>query len=228
VTTPSFPPLPSLLSLGRPAGGRTGRPLLGSRGSRARHATARVLPRRRAGKGDQDGATLHEFVRRAADEARSRGAATLEVGLRNGPSHGELFDDDDYEAVFLRLPAAGPRFVPSAELPVASERFGVVLCTDVVHRAVEPRGVLSELNRVLEPRGKVFLSTPLVVPEPAVTATPRPARYGLNYVMEASGFRIEAVTALGGGSRCYGIVAGKKDRVSGASPSGRQRPVPGR
>jgi SAM-dependent methyltransferase len=207
MNAPAFPSLSVLVAgaMSLTESTRSFRESRASRASRARHASARPLPGRRSGR--RRPATLRDFAARAADEARSREASALEVGFRQGGDHGELFDD--YEAVCMTLPEATPRFVPMAELPVPSEQYGVVLCTDVVQRAAEPRGVLSELNRVLKPCGKVFLSTPLVLPEPSVSVAPRPARYGLNYVMEASGFRIEAVTALTG-SQSYGIIAGKK------------------
>lgn len=49
-------------------------------------------------------------------------------------------------------------------LPFRSEAFDCILCTEVLEHVPEPVAVLRELNRVLRPGGRIFLTTPFLVP----------------------------------------------------------------
>jgi SAM-dependent methyltransferase len=48
------------------------------------------------------------------------------------------------------------------QIPVASERFDVVICTQVLEYAPEPAAVVDEIRRVLKPGGCLVLSVPSV------------------------------------------------------------------
>jgi SAM-dependent methyltransferase len=160
--------------------------------------------------------SLDQFARRAADEARATRIAVLDVGTGKG-SYGRYFEPDRYHSIQLRPPGPGatqigcrPRFAFD-ELPVDDELFGLVLCTGVVERTPEPEGVLTELNRVLAPRGRLFLTAPLIVPERLSGHLARLPRYGLNYLLEASGFTIEELQQMPP-ARAYAVVARKTRR----------------
>ncbi len=57
-------------------------------------------------------------------------------------------------------PGARTDVVASAEsLPFGDEMFDCVLCSQVLEHVENPRAVLSELNRVLQPGGVAFIST---------------------------------------------------------------------
>jgi predicted SAM-dependent methyltransferase len=46
-------------------------------------------------------------------------------------------------------------------IPVASESFDVILCTEVLEHVPEPIVVLQELSRILKPGGRLFITAPL-------------------------------------------------------------------
>jgi hypothetical protein len=182
-----------------------------------RHAIK--LRGRRTGRREPAGGaqtSLDQFARRAATQARATRIAALDVGPETG-RYGRYFEPGRYQSVQLRpappappLTGYGSRFAFD-ELPVADERFGVVLCTGVVERTQEPPGVLNELNRVLTLEGMLFLAAPLIVPERLSGHLARLPRYGLNYLLEASGFTIEDLQQLQP-ARAYAVVARKTRR----------------
>lgn len=152
--------------------------------------------------------SLDDFVRRAADEAAYAGASLLELGSP-GPRRSRP-GPDRYR--FVGLPeAAGSRQPSLAPIPVDDEAYTVALCAEVVATSPEPQGLLTEVNRVLVPAGRLFLTAPLIVPDASEGYLPWRARMGLNYLLEASGFVIEEIQALER-TRSYGVVAAKRQR----------------
>jgi SAM-dependent methyltransferase len=92
-----------------------------------------------------------------------------------------------------------PTIVGTAEaLPVPDGSFDVVLCTMVLEHVVDPRKVLAEVRRVLEPGGRLVLTVPSVWP-----AHEMPHDYwrftssGLEHLMREFGFEGD-VESLGG------------------------------
>lgn len=53
------------------------------------------------------------------------------------------------------------------QIPLASEQFDLVICTQVLEYVPEPAAVIAEIHRVLKPRGTVVLSVPSVCPRDA-------------------------------------------------------------
>jgi SAM-dependent methyltransferase len=150
-----------------------------------------------------------DFAGRAAAEATGRDAAVLELGPTPG-AHGRHFDPARYR--WLGPPAAAGARQPSVtRLPLGDEQFGFVLCVEAVAEHPDPQGLLTEVNRVLEPHGRLFLAAPLIVPDASQGHLPWRSRFGLNYLLEASGFTIEELQALER-TRSYGIVAAKRHR----------------
>jgi hypothetical protein len=174
-----------------------------------------------------DGTSLDQFARRAASEATATRADALDVGPQSG-RYGCYFEPGRYRSVELQTsaPAATgrtPRF-PFHELPLADEQFGLVFCAGLIERTIEPPGVLVELNRVLALRGTLFLAAPLIVPERLGEHLARLPRYGLNYLLEKSGFMIEDLQQLAGEPQpamAYAVVARKTRRPGHHSPTGR-------
>jgi len=152
--------------------------------------------------------SLDDFVLRAAGEAADAGAALLELGSP-GPRRSRP-GPDRYR--FVGLPeVAGGRQPSLGPLPVDDEAYSVALCAEVVATSPEPQGLLTEINRVLVPTGRLFLTAPLIVPDASEGYLPWRARMGLNYLLEASGFVIEEIQALER-TRSYGVVAAKRRR----------------
>lgn len=176
--------------------------------SRRRDTGSGRLRRPPAGSGPDLRPSLDDFVLRAAGEAAEAGAALLELGSP-GPRRSRP-GPDRYR--FVGLPeAAGSRQPSLGPLPVDDEAYSVALCAEAVATSPEPQGLLTEINRVLVPAGRLFLTAPLIVPDASEGYLPWRARMGLNYLLEASGFVIEEIQALER-TRSYGVVAAKRQR----------------
>lgn len=70
-----------------------------------------------------------------------------------------------YIAVDIRLTALVDIAGDAAQLPVGNARFDLVLCTQMLEYARDPRRVLTEIHRVLKPGGFLLLSAPAVYPQ---------------------------------------------------------------
>lgn len=155
--------------------------------------------------------SVEQFVRRAAADARSVQAKTMVLAPAD-QHHRSLFEPGSYAA--LAFPAKSSddprdRRLSVDGLPVDSNRFGVAVCTDLLHQVAEPRGVLGELNRALEAEGRLYLTSPLVVDPSGASGRGRGAtRLGMNYLLEATGFSLDDLQAVGD-SAVYAIVATK-------------------
>jgi len=53
------------------------------------------------------------------------------------------------------------------QIPLASEQFDLVVCTQVLEYVAEPAAVIAEIHRVLKPGGWLWLSVPSVCPRDA-------------------------------------------------------------
>lgn len=133
-------------------------------------------------------AAVREFARGLPE-----GTRVLDAGA--GEAHyAEMFRHCDYvTADWANSPHARGRradIVASlTHLPVADASFGAVLSTEVLEHVAEPSIVLSELYRVLEPGGRLCLTTPFVWPlheEPFDFY--RYTAYALRHLLERAGF----------------------------------------
>lgn len=52
----------------------------------------------------------------------------------------------------------------SEKLPWEENNFDLVICTDSFHHYPEPKRVLSEMKRVLEPKGRLLIGDPWMIP----------------------------------------------------------------
>ena len=89
----------------------------------------------------------------------------LEIGPGNYPKipiEGGAFIDISEEAVRNLEKAGGKALVGSAEnLPFGNDSFDLVVATDVLEHIEDDRQVLSEVSRVLKPKGYFLFSVPL-------------------------------------------------------------------
>ncbi|MDH3679216.1 MAG: class I SAM-dependent methyltransferase [Acidimicrobiia bacterium] len=161
--------------------------------------------------------SIDGFAQRAASATADGDGEVLEVGLGDSSFH-SLFPIDRYRSISIHPePAAGyyGGFEPTrafAMLPVASERFGVVFCSGVLDRTAEPLGIMAEISRALRSGGHLFLTAPLIVPEPAAPRLAGRSRFGLNYLLDAAGFAIEDLLPVERSS-AYAVVARKNERT---------------
>jgi glycosyltransferase involved in cell wall biosynthesis len=106
-----------------------------------------------------------DFVQKIAG-AIPAGARVLDVGAGEAP-YRELFAHTDYKtsdwAHSVHPGARAVDFVgPAHDLPIDDESFDHILLTEVLEHAPNPTEVLTELHRILQPRGQLHMTTPFV------------------------------------------------------------------
>jgi len=167
---------------------------------------------------DRARASLAAFASKAADEATRCTSPSVEVRPDRGsgprflpPEHSETLTVT--LSSWPRYPAALPGHL-TTDLPAADGRFAVALCVGTLERSPEPLPLMTELGRILEPDGQLFLVAPLIVPEPSATIAGRAnerRRYGLNYLLDAASLRIEYLESVERSS-AYAVIARKSSR----------------
>lgn len=82
---------------------------------------------------------------------------------------------------------------------IYNKSFDYILCTQVLEHLKEPQLVFKEFNRILKTGGKVFLTTHMCYDEHMVPYDYfRFTKYGLKYLGESNGFRVEHIAPHGG------------------------------
>ena len=118
----------------------------------------------------------------------------LDVGCGNRPyralaaPHVRSYVGLDFPAATSSPPDADVH-ADALALPVATESVDTVLCSELLEHLPLPLDALGEMHRVLRPGGHVILTTPLfwqVHEEPRDYY--RYTKYGLHYLLRASGF----------------------------------------
>ncbi|HEY4905395.1 MAG TPA: class I SAM-dependent methyltransferase [Candidatus Sulfotelmatobacter sp.] len=97
-----------------------------------------------------------------------------------------------------RYVAIDPRRTPlvdivgrGEQMPLRSAQFDLIVCTQVLEYAPDPRLVIAEIHRVLKPGGYVMLSVPAVFPQDSEFDSWRFLPPGLKSLMHSfSGFEI--------------------------------------
>jgi SAM-dependent methyltransferase len=91
------------------------------------------------------------------------GAAVLDVGARDGGLRRFLPDRITYQGIDIAPEFAGPEVLiqdVSRGLSFSDEAYDFVFCIEVLEHVPNPFGTLSEIHRVLKPRGVLILSVP--------------------------------------------------------------------
>lgn len=96
-------------------------------------------------------------------------------------------------------------------IPIASESFDAILCTQVLEHLPEPAAVLAELARLLVPGGRLVLSAPLYYEEHEQPYDFfRYTRFGLKHLIDQTGLSLESIECLEG---YYGSLAHQLKRA---------------
>lgn len=143
-----------------------------------------------------------ELFAKSAATAVPPGSYILDAGAGNGP-YKPLFTDMHYESAdFCQVDKAYGAITHVCDLaaiPVPSERYDLVLCTQVLEHVSDPKEMLAELFRVLKPGGVLYASAPLFYEEhEAPYDYFRYTRFGLRYVLESVGFQVGQLQPLEG------------------------------
>lgn len=144
-------------------------------------------------------ATVHldRFASEAGRSLRS-GTRMLDAGAGDSP-YRQHFQHVVYEAAdSCTRPQHKYEYVHYkcnlTSIPVESERYDLVLCTQVLEHVPHPLILLRELHRVLKPDGKLWISAPLMFEEHEVPYDfYRYTQYGWKFMMHDAGFNIERI-----------------------------------
>jgi len=83
-------------------------------------------------------------------------------------------------------------------IPVADERYDMVVCTQVLEHLPRPKVALRELHRVLKPNGLLVLTAPLFFQEHGSYDFFRYTQYGFRELLGSTGFDIQSMDWLEG------------------------------
>jgi len=93
-----------------------------------------------------------------------------------------------------------------SEIPVKSNSYDNVLCTQTLEHVNNPDDVLAELNRVLKKGGKLYLSVPFLQSEHQLPHDYfRYTKNGLRYLFEKNNFSVDSIDSGGGHILVAGI-----------------------
>jgi SAM-dependent methyltransferase len=143
---------------------------------------------------------LYEFIQEAAIAAQP-GNRVLDAGAGDSP-YRDLFRHTQYDAADLGVAYETSELTYICDLafmPVQSNTYDLILCTQVLEHVKEPSLTLRELGRLLKPGGKLWLSAPLFYAEHQIPHDYyRYTQYGLVYLLESAGFEVNELRRLEG------------------------------
>jgi len=119
----------------------------------------------------QNGNLFPNEIFEAADRLLKRGERLLDIGCGNGSLVGiatvkfdEVYGCDISKTALQEANRKETQTVCSdlneVFLPYKSESFDAITCIEVIEHVLDPIHLLGEINRVLQPRGQLILSTP--------------------------------------------------------------------
>ena len=138
----------------------------------------------------------------------------LDLGCGDGAVsaavHAERLTLADVSALALararaRLPAADAvELEPDAPFPFADGTFDLVVCTETVEHVRDLQLFLSEVRRVLDPRGRLAVTTPanrrlIPAPDPLSPHLRHLTKGSLRRLLEQMGFEVRLLRRRGGG-----------------------------
>lgn len=154
---------------------------------------------------------LEQFVQQAAQSLQP-GQRMLDAGAGDG-AYQRFFSHVTYESAdFCQVDKA---YAPMtyvcdlAAVPVESERYDLILLTQVLEHLPNPQLVLTEMLRLLKPNGTLWLSAPLFYEEHEVPFDfYRYTQFGFKQQLTQAGFQVEQTQWLEG---YYGTLAYQAD-----------------
>lgn len=164
---------------------------------------------------------LEEIIKRAAGSVPD-GSLVLDAGAGNG-LYAPFFRQARYESAdFGQVDKEYAHCTYVCDLksiPVEENRYDLVLLTQVLEHLPDPIAVLRELNRVLKPGCKLWLTQPFYYEEHEQPYDfYRYTQFGLKHLLAESGFRTEKISWLEG---YLGTVAYQFDYASRNLPISR-------
>ena len=147
------------------------------------------------------------FVTRAIiefSESVSDGKKILDVGAGEAP-YRDLFKNCEYHTLDLGVGESEWDYSALTyqasvyDMPIENNTYDYVLCSQLFEHLAEPKQAMNEVYRVLKSGGELFLTVPFHQNE---HQTPhdyyRFTSFGLNYLLEQSGFLNVEIKRMGG------------------------------
>lgn len=123
----------------------------------------------------------------------------LDVGAGEQPYRRYLKNGDDYVSMDLSE-GRGAEIVGSVlDIPLESDSFEGIICTEVIEHVDDPQSAIRELLRVSKPGGLLYLTAPMswgLHYEPHDYF--RYTKYGLSSMLEREGFEVLEIRQIGG------------------------------
>jgi len=147
-------------------------------------------------------AYLRDFARQAASSVGPN-ALVLDAGAGDSP-YRAFFSHATYEAAdHCKRPERPYNYVSYVcdltSIPVQSNRYDLVLCTQVLEHVPRPQETLKELGRVLKPGGKLWISAPFFYEEHEVPHDFfRYTQFAWRHMMEQAGMTVDRLEWVGG------------------------------
>lgn len=108
----------------------------------------------------------------------------------------------DNDADKVKIP---DKYFDGLNIPYNNDSFDLIICTQVLEHAIDPKKLLEECNRVLKTKGQIFLTMPFVYPEHAIPYDFRRfTSYGHRQILKESSFNVESVIPTCGVFRVCG------------------------
>lgn len=146
---------------------------------------------------------VNRFVESVATSL-PEGSSILDAGAGESV-YKKLFSRCSYKAIDLAVGESRWNYAnldyvgPLHKMPIESDVFDAVLCTQVLEHLEWPRESVKEMHRVLKPGGKLYMTVPMAHPE---HQTPydffRYTSYGLESICKHAGFHTVKITPFGG------------------------------
>ncbi len=144
---------------------------------------------------------LASFASRAASSIPND-ARVLDAGAGEGP-YRSVFNLAQYESTDICMVNKNYGKISYISdlnhIPVQSDCYDLVFCSQTLEHVPEPKKVISEIYRVLKPGGKLWLTAPFFFAEHGAPLDYyRYSQYGLRYILEGGGFEVERIEWLEG------------------------------
>lgn len=141
---------------------------------------------------------LKRFVREIAAKYDRPGKKLIDIGAGDCQYQGYFQKLDYFSQDIKNNQQQSIDYLGEMKI-LPSQKFDYVLCTQVLEHLAEPQKAFQEFYRILKKNGKLFLTTHLAFEEHgAPTDYFRFTRYGLKYLAEKAGFKIERIEPQGG------------------------------
>lgn len=143
-----------------------------------------------------------QLIKKLAKEAKNKtildagaGSCKYKRYLTNSKYTSQDSCDKDYNTNYTIVDIVSDIY----KIPVKSDTYDFVLCTQVLEHLQYPAKALKEFNRILKPKGELWLSVPFSGGEHQIPHDYfRPTQYWLKKYGEENNFKVKKLYPLGG------------------------------